>query len=178
MVQEDTLLFEDELQDDDYFPSLPFAAMFSCFKAIGLKVTCLLCYCSEGDNMPDSFQLAEAANKDIQGALMLYVYMHQWFMIIKIVLLNKITSNLLRNKSCDVLDINTRNTFSDANFKFMIINITSINEWKRDIKIRLCTRRKTIQTVELSRRYAYMDNVIRDNGGGRRPEEDKNQKKC
>ncbi|XP_074338037.1 uncharacterized protein LOC141675226 [Apium graveolens] len=63
MVQEDTLLFEDELQDEDYFPSLPFAAMFSCFKAKGLKVTCLLCYCSEGDNMPDSFQLAEAASK-------------------------------------------------------------------------------------------------------------------
>lgn len=31
-VQEDSLLFEDELQDEDYFPSLPFAAMFSCFK--------------------------------------------------------------------------------------------------------------------------------------------------
>lgn len=61
--QEDSLLFEDELQDEDYFPSLPFAAMFSCFKAKGLKVTCLLCYCSEGDNIPDSFQLAEAASK-------------------------------------------------------------------------------------------------------------------
>lgn len=32
-------------------------------QARGLKVTCLLCYCSEGDNMPDSFQLAEAASK-------------------------------------------------------------------------------------------------------------------
>ncbi|WOG84666.1 hypothetical protein DCAR_0103850 [Daucus carota subsp. sativus] len=74
MVQEDTSTFEDDMQDEDYLPSLPFAAMFSCFKAKGLKVTCLLCYCSEGDNMPDSFQLAEAASKlvglrdtDIQG---------------------------------------------------------------------------------------------------------------
>ncbi|KAL8090357.1 hypothetical protein AgCh_039724 [Apium graveolens] len=81
MLSEDTLLFEDELQNEDYFPSLPFAAMFSCFKAKGLKVTCLLCYCSEGDNMPDSFQLAEAASKvvglrdsDIQETLNLINY--------------------------------------------------------------------------------------------------------
>lgn len=32
-------------------------------QAKGLKVTCVLCYCSEGDNMPESFQLAEAACK-------------------------------------------------------------------------------------------------------------------
>ncbi|KAL8124065.1 hypothetical protein AgCh_011898 [Apium graveolens] len=32
MVHEDTLLFEDELQDEDYFPSLPFAIIFSYFK--------------------------------------------------------------------------------------------------------------------------------------------------
>ncbi|KAK4562890.1 hypothetical protein RGQ29_005396 [Quercus rubra] len=42
---------------------LPFAALFSCFKAKGLKVTCLLCYCSEGDNIQDAFHLAEAACK-------------------------------------------------------------------------------------------------------------------
>jgi proteasome assembly chaperone 2 len=53
--------FEDELGEEDYCPSLPFAAMFSCFKAKGLKVTCLLCYCSEGDNIPEAFQLADAA---------------------------------------------------------------------------------------------------------------------
>ncbi|KAH0843444.1 hypothetical protein HID58_092029 [Brassica napus] len=47
----------------DYYPSLPFAALFSAFKARGLKVTCLLCYCSEGDNIPDAFLLAEAASK-------------------------------------------------------------------------------------------------------------------
>lgn len=36
-----------------------------CFvnQAKGLKVTCLLCYCSEGDNIPDAFHLAEAACK-------------------------------------------------------------------------------------------------------------------
>ncbi|XP_071930819.1 uncharacterized protein [Coffea arabica] len=62
IVQDDDLLFED-LKEEDYYPSLPFAALFSCFKAKGLKVTCLLCYCSEGDNIPDAFQLAEAASK-------------------------------------------------------------------------------------------------------------------
>lgn len=35
----------------------------SCYQAKGLKVTCILCYCSEGDNIPDSFQLAEASCK-------------------------------------------------------------------------------------------------------------------
>ncbi|XP_043709964.1 proteasome assembly chaperone 2 [Telopea speciosissima] len=60
---EDNLSIEDELGDEDYFPSLPFAAIFSCCKAKGLKVTCILSYCSEGDNTPDSFQLAEAACK-------------------------------------------------------------------------------------------------------------------
>ncbi|KAK9286051.1 hypothetical protein L1049_014430 [Liquidambar formosana] len=62
-VQQDDLPFEDELEEEDYYPSLPFAALFSCFKAKGLKVTCLLCYCSEGDNIPDAFHLAEAACK-------------------------------------------------------------------------------------------------------------------
>ncbi|KAK9108747.1 hypothetical protein Sjap_016807 [Stephania japonica] len=32
-------------------------------QAKGLKVTCILCYCSEGDNAQDSFQLAEDACK-------------------------------------------------------------------------------------------------------------------
>ncbi|KAJ6806563.1 proteasome assembly chaperone 2 [Iris pallida] len=59
--QEDADSFEDELLDDDYYASLPFAALFTCCKAQGLDVTCLLCYCSEGDNIADSFQLAEAA---------------------------------------------------------------------------------------------------------------------
>jgi proteasome assembly chaperone 2 len=58
----DSCPFEDELGEEDYYPSLPFAAMFSFFKGKGLKVTCLLCYCSEGDNIPDSFHLAEAAS--------------------------------------------------------------------------------------------------------------------
>ncbi|KAG2705547.1 hypothetical protein I3760_05G059800 [Carya illinoinensis] len=62
-TQEDNFPFEDELEEEDYYPSLPFAALFSCFKARGLKATCLLCYCSEGDNIPDAFHLAEAATK-------------------------------------------------------------------------------------------------------------------
>ncbi|XP_062178103.1 uncharacterized protein LOC133882889 [Alnus glutinosa] len=62
-THEETLPFEDELEEEDYYPSLPFAALFSCFKAKGLKVTCLFCYCSEGDNIPDAFHLAEAASK-------------------------------------------------------------------------------------------------------------------
>lgn len=33
------------------------------YQAKGLKVTCLLCYCSEGDNTSDAFQLADAACK-------------------------------------------------------------------------------------------------------------------
>ncbi|XWS67508.1 hypothetical protein CRYUN_Cryun04dG0012500 [Craigia yunnanensis] len=60
---ESNLPFEDELEAEDYYPSLPFAALFSCLKAKGLKVTCLLCYCSEGDNIQDAFHLAEAACK-------------------------------------------------------------------------------------------------------------------
>lgn len=33
------------------------------YQAKGLKVTCLLCYCSEGDNISDAFQLADAVCK-------------------------------------------------------------------------------------------------------------------
>ncbi|KAL8492695.1 hypothetical protein ACS0TY_024043 [Phlomoides rotata] len=53
----------EELGDEDYCASLPFAALFSCFKAKGLKVTCLFCYCSEGDNIPEAFGMAEATCK-------------------------------------------------------------------------------------------------------------------
>ena len=35
--QEDNLPFEDEPEDEDYYPSLPFAALFSCFKVIIFK---------------------------------------------------------------------------------------------------------------------------------------------
>ncbi|XP_062020370.1 uncharacterized protein LOC133736787 [Rosa rugosa] len=63
-MPEDSLPFEGELEEEEYYyPSLPFAALFSSFKAKGSKVTCLLCYCSEGDNTPDAFHLAEAACK-------------------------------------------------------------------------------------------------------------------
>ncbi|PQM33225.1 proteasome assembly chaperone 2 [Prunus yedoensis var. nudiflora] len=63
-IPESILPFEGELEEEEYYyPSLPFAALFSCLKAKGLKVTCLFCYCSEGDNIPDAFHLAEAACK-------------------------------------------------------------------------------------------------------------------
>lgn len=35
--QDDNLPFEDEPEDEDYYPSLPFAALFSCFKVIIFK---------------------------------------------------------------------------------------------------------------------------------------------
>ena len=38
-------------------------------QAKGLKVTCLLCYCSEGDNIPDAFNLAGAACKLLELSL-------------------------------------------------------------------------------------------------------------
>ncbi|XP_062028658.1 uncharacterized protein LOC133744589 [Rosa rugosa] len=63
-MQEDSLPFEGEFEEEEYYyPSLPFIARFSCFKATELKVTCLLCYCLEGDNIHDAFHLAEAACK-------------------------------------------------------------------------------------------------------------------
>lgn len=60
-VEGTTVSYEDELLDEDYYPSLPFAALFSCCKAKGLEVTCIFYYCSEGDNIADAFQLANAA---------------------------------------------------------------------------------------------------------------------
>ncbi|KAL2334388.1 hypothetical protein Fmac_015601 [Flemingia macrophylla] len=60
---EDIISVEDELEEENYYASLPFAALFSFLKAKGLKVTCLLCYCSEGDNILDAFQLADAVCK-------------------------------------------------------------------------------------------------------------------
>ncbi|KAL6637930.1 hypothetical protein ACP70R_025502 [Stipagrostis hirtigluma subsp. patula] len=62
-LSEDMVGDSDEMTINDYYASLPFAALFSACKAKGLKVSCVLCYCSEGDNMPESFQLAEAACK-------------------------------------------------------------------------------------------------------------------
>ncbi|KAL1324081.1 hypothetical protein HN51_034265 [Arachis hypogaea] len=63
ITREDILSDEDEQEEENYYASLPFAALFSFLKAKGLKVTCLLCYCSEGDNISDAFQLAEAVSK-------------------------------------------------------------------------------------------------------------------
>ncbi|WVZ01931.1 hypothetical protein V8G54_022737 [Vigna mungo] len=63
---EDIISVEDELEEENYYASLPFAALFTFLKAKGLKVTCLLCYCSEGDNVSDAFQLADATYKLLQ----------------------------------------------------------------------------------------------------------------
>ncbi|KAF3323972.1 proteasome assembly chaperone 2 [Carex littledalei] len=60
---EELITDEEEFTESDYYASLPFSALFTCLKAKGLKVTCLLCYCSEGDNISDSFQLAHATCK-------------------------------------------------------------------------------------------------------------------
>lgn len=62
-LSEDMVGYTDEMTINDYYASLPFAALFSVCKAKGLKVSCVLCYCSEGDNMPESFHLAEAVCK-------------------------------------------------------------------------------------------------------------------
>jgi proteasome assembly chaperone 2 len=37
-THEETLPFEDELEEEDYYPSLPFAALFSCFKVLFVQV--------------------------------------------------------------------------------------------------------------------------------------------
>jgi hypothetical protein len=49
--------------DAAYFPGLPFASIFSCCKAKGLKVVCVLCFCAEGDNVPDAFLIADAVQQ-------------------------------------------------------------------------------------------------------------------
>eukprot|EP00250_Pteridium_aquilinum_P015976 c22869_g1_i1 orf=102-953(+) len=53
------------LSDEMYYPSLPFASLFSCCKVRGLKALCILLFCSEGDNIQDAFFLGEA----LQGLL-------------------------------------------------------------------------------------------------------------
>lgn len=54
---------EVQLNDEMYYPSLPFASLFSCCKARGLNVVCILYFCSEGDNIQDAFCLGEALQK-------------------------------------------------------------------------------------------------------------------
>lgn len=38
---DDDMPSEDDLGEEDYCPSLPFAAMFSCFKVVFLKLHCI-----------------------------------------------------------------------------------------------------------------------------------------
>eukprot|EP00246_Nothoceros_aenigmaticus_P014146 TRINITY_DN5231_c0_g1_i1.p1 TRINITY_DN5231_c0_g1~~TRINITY_DN5231_c0_g1_i1.p1 ORF type:complete len:182 (+),score=28.91 TRINITY_DN5231_c0_g1_i1:55-546(+) len=53
---------EDFVADPTHYAKMPFAALFFAFKAHGLDVVCLLRPCSEGDNIPDAFAVAEAVN--------------------------------------------------------------------------------------------------------------------
>lgn len=59
-VDEDLEGCEVQLTDEMYFPSLPFASLFSCCKVNGLNALCILLFCSEGDNIQDAFFLGEA----------------------------------------------------------------------------------------------------------------------
>ncbi|XP_024531095.1 proteasome assembly chaperone 2 isoform X1 [Selaginella moellendorffii] len=49
--------------DQDYLSRLPVTALFTSFKKRGLKVLSVLCYCAEGDNIPDATFLASACDK-------------------------------------------------------------------------------------------------------------------
>ncbi|KAI5079537.1 hypothetical protein GOP47_0005016 [Adiantum capillus-veneris] len=62
LQEEDEALKDTDLQmsDEMYYPSLPFASLFSCCKARGLKAVCILLFCSEGDNIQDAFFLGDA----------------------------------------------------------------------------------------------------------------------
>ncbi|KAH9574618.1 hypothetical protein CY35_01G067500 [Sphagnum magellanicum] len=62
-VVDNELSPEIHLTDDAYFPGLPFASIFSSCKAEGLKVVCVLCFCAEGDNVPDAFLIADAVQQ-------------------------------------------------------------------------------------------------------------------
>jgi len=72
---DDSLSSEVPVTDEMYFPGQPFASLLSCCKAQGLKVVCVLCFCAEGDNVPDAFLIADglhrflnAGRKDLLGA--------------------------------------------------------------------------------------------------------------
>jgi proteasome assembly chaperone 2 len=63
------------LTDDMYFPRQPFASLLACCKVQGLKVVCVLCFCAEGDNVPDAFLIADGLHRflnqgkrELQGA--------------------------------------------------------------------------------------------------------------
>lgn len=62
-VDEDHERCEIPLTDEMYYPSLPVSSLYSCCKAQGLNVLCILCFCSEGDNIQDAFFLGEALQK-------------------------------------------------------------------------------------------------------------------
>ncbi|KAG0628074.1 hypothetical protein M758_2G248200 [Ceratodon purpureus] len=74
-LAEDSISAEIPLTDDLYFPGQPFASLLACCKAQGLQVICVLCFCAEGDNVPDAFLLADGLHrflhrgkKEFQGA--------------------------------------------------------------------------------------------------------------
>ncbi|XP_024368227.1 uncharacterized protein [Physcomitrium patens] len=63
MSAEDSLYSEIPQSDDLYFPRQPFASLLACCKAQGLKVVCILCFCAEGDNVPDAFLIADGLHR-------------------------------------------------------------------------------------------------------------------
>jgi proteasome assembly chaperone 2 len=51
------------LTDENFYAGLPFASLYFACKARGLKVVCILQYCSEGDNIPDAFFVNESLHQ-------------------------------------------------------------------------------------------------------------------
>ncbi|BBN12259.1 proteasome assembly chaperone 2 [Marchantia polymorpha subsp. ruderalis] len=56
----------DGLNDENYYAGQPFSLLYSCCKARGLKVTCLLSFCAEGDNIPDAFFVVKSLQTLLQ----------------------------------------------------------------------------------------------------------------
>ncbi|KAL3675488.1 hypothetical protein R1sor_025436 [Riccia sorocarpa] len=49
--------------DENYYATQPFSLMYSCCKERGLKVTCLLTFCAEGDNISDAFFVVDSLRR-------------------------------------------------------------------------------------------------------------------
>ncbi|KAL2623415.1 hypothetical protein R1flu_003620 [Riccia fluitans] len=51
------------LTDENYYAGQPFSLLYSCCKARGLKVTCVLTFCAEGDNIPDAYFVLDSIQR-------------------------------------------------------------------------------------------------------------------
>ncbi|KAH7425518.1 hypothetical protein KP509_11G058700 [Ceratopteris richardii] len=49
-----------QINDEMYYPNLPFSSLFSCCKVRGLRAVCILLFCSEGDNIQDAVLLGDS----------------------------------------------------------------------------------------------------------------------